>query len=148
MSLKWRLKWPILVWCENSYLFHYSGENKQLPMSVKFVTRAKGKCCSHTNWQSLFPHEWNTLFFPTRLVKIILSPSALRRENSNSYEISHSCLKTDGESTIFIRRVAHVHFKQNITFSTIFHPYMANFEILGYFTQQKQLVIDSNYQII
>ena len=41
------------------------------------------------NWQSIVPYEWNTLFFSTRLVTIVLLPSVLRRENSNSCEISH-----------------------------------------------------------
>ena len=59
-----------------------SGENEQLPMSVKFATRAKNECCNHTNWQLLVSHEWNRLFFPTYLVTIVLSLSVLRQENS------------------------------------------------------------------
>ena len=51
-------------------IYFIRGENEQLPMSVKFATRAEGECCNHTKRQSLVPHEWNTLFFPTRLVTI------------------------------------------------------------------------------
>ena len=75
-------------------IYFTSGENEQLTMSVKYATRAEGECCNHMNWQSLVPHEWNKLFFSTRLVKIVLSSSVLRRENgyfphSNRCEISH-----------------------------------------------------------
>ena len=86
---------------DTSWIIYYcftSGENEQLPMSVKFATRAEGQCCNHTSWQSLVPHEWNTLCFSTCLVSIVLSPLVLRRkmaiftirvENSNICQISH-----------------------------------------------------------
>ena len=48
-----------------------SEENEQFPMSVKFATRAEGECYSHRNWQSLVSHEWNALFFPSRLATVV-----------------------------------------------------------------------------
>ena len=69
-----------------------------------------------SDWQMLvFPTSKTNSYFSTRLVKIVLLPSVLRRKNGRFHnccyfpllvgKIDTFRLKTDGEITIFTRRV-------------------------------------------
>ena len=82
LSIKFLLSIVFYQFSKNYWIFINHGLFRGKQLFVLLVGKT-------SNCQSLVPHAWNTLFFPTCLMTIVLSSFVLRRENNNNYEISH-----------------------------------------------------------